>query len=65
MPFDEISKDMPENLVPFNQTCLLENQRENLLDRYPSIRYANLNCETSVGKTIAMLSMQDTCLLVQ
>ena len=41
-----------------------ENQRENLLDRYPSIRHANLNCKTLVGKTIAMLSMQDTCLLV-
>ena len=23
MPFDETSTDMPENLVPFNQTCLL------------------------------------------
>ena len=61
MPFDETSTDMPENLVPFNQTCLFEN----LLDRYPSIRHAHLNCETLVGKTIAMLSMQDTCLLVQ
>ena len=42
-----------------------ENQREKLLDRCPSIRHANLNCETLVGKTIATLSMQDTCLLVQ
>ena len=42
-----------------------ENQREKLLDRCPSTRHANLNCETLVGKTIATLSMQDTCLLVQ
>ena len=42
-----------------------ENQRDKLLDRCPSIRHANLNCETLVGKTIATLSMQDTCLLVQ
>ena len=42
-----------------------ENQREKLLDRCPSIRHANLNCETLVGKTIATLSMQDTCLLIQ
>ena len=64
MPFDETSTDMPENLVPFNQTCL-ENQREKLIDRCPSIRHANLNCESLVGKTIATLSMRDTCLLVQ
>ena len=42
-----------------------ENQRENLLDRCPSIRHASLNCETLVSKTIATLSMQHTCLLVQ
>ena len=42
-----------------------ENQRERLLDRCLSIRHANLNCETLVGKIIATLSMQDTCLLVQ
>ena len=42
-----------------------ENQRDKLLDRCPSIRHANLKCETLVGKTIATLSMQDTCLLVQ
>ena len=42
-----------------------ENQREKLLDWCPSIRHANFNCETLVGKIIAKLSMQDTCLLVQ
>ena len=68
MPFDETSTDMPENLIPFNQTIRhvsFENQREKLLDRCPSIRHANLNCETLVGKTIATLSMQHTYLLVQ
>ena len=64
MPFDKTSTDMPENMVPFNQTCL-ENQREKLIDRCPFIRHANLNCESLVSKTIARLSMQDTCLLVQ
>ena len=43
----------------------VENQREKLLDRCPSIRHANLNCETLVGKAIATLSMQHTCLLVK
>ena len=34
----------------------IENQREKLLDRCPSIRHANLNCETSGG--------QDCCYVV-
>ena len=36
------------------------NQREKLLDRCPSIRYANLHCETISAKT-STLSIQHTC----
>ena len=43
----------------------IEHQREKLLDRCFSIRHAILNCETLINKTIATLSMQHTCLLVQ
>ena len=40
----------------------IENQRVKLLDRYPSIRHANVDCETLSAKT-ATLSIQNTCLV--
>ena len=53
------------NLLVRPASWSTENQREMLLDRCPYIRHTNLHCETLVGKTIATLSMQHTCLLVQ
>ena len=59
------SRTLPMNHCTPNSIrhVFFENQREKQLDRCPSIRHANLNCETLVGKTIAALPMQDTCLL--